>query len=93
MILETLEAKNFACEARKVRLKMLSELSKIGLSAEAIYFLDCNNRKEYLQRKAKTKDAKREGENGENEANPKISQNHTFVIKKRNLKESKWQIL
>lgn len=34
---------------------MLSELSKIGLSAEAIYFLDCNNHKEYLQRKAEVK--------------------------------------
>lgn len=67
---------------------MLSELSKIGLSAEAIYSLDCNNHKEYLQRKAKTKDTKC----GESETNAKVAQSRTFAIKKQNLKESKWQI-
>ena len=45
---------------------MLSKLSKIGLSAEAIYSLDCDNHKEYLQRKAKSKNAKCEDGNGEN---------------------------
>lgn len=45
---------------------MLSELSKIGLSAEAIYFLECDNHKEYLQRKAEVKNAKCEGKNIKN---------------------------
>lgn len=37
---------------------MLSELSKIGLSAEAIYCLESDDHKEYLQRKAEVKSAK-----------------------------------
>lgn len=31
---------------------MLGKLSKIGLSTEAIYRLECDNHKEYLRRKA-----------------------------------------
>lgn len=68
--------------------KMLSKLSKIGLSAEAIYSLDCDNHKEYLQRKTKTKDTKCGG----SEASTKVAQSRTFTIKKQNPKESKWRI-
>ncbi len=45
---------------------MLSELSKIGLSTEAIYCFDCDNHREYLQRKANAKDTKCDGKNGDN---------------------------